>query len=114
MKTEQPQRLSFTRSMTTPISVFLFGTFNALEHVGVSHVSVTKYYSPSLIQISQFGVRAVKMAPETAFPQIYSFHMTPRCPVSHLEHELIDSLKSTIRESLRPCVTLVLIVSAQP
>jgi len=41
--------------------------------------------------------------------------MAPGVPVSHLEHELIDSLKSTIRGTSRPtfCVTMVLIVNCQ-
>jgi hypothetical protein len=39
IKTRQPR---FTRSTTTPISVSLFGMLNAFEHVGVSHVIVTK------------------------------------------------------------------------
>jgi hypothetical protein len=42
IKTKQPQRPSFTRSTTTPISVSLFGMLNALELVGVGHVIMTK------------------------------------------------------------------------
>jgi len=41
IKTKQPQRPSFTRSNTTPISMSLFGMLNALELVGVGHVIVT-------------------------------------------------------------------------
>lgn len=42
IKTKQPQRPSFTRSTTTPISVSLFGILNALELVGGGHVIMTK------------------------------------------------------------------------
>jgi hypothetical protein len=42
IKTKQPQRQSFTRSTTTPISMSLFGMLDALELVGVGHVIMTK------------------------------------------------------------------------
>ena len=46
---------SFTRSTTTPISASLLGIIDAFEHVGVSHVVMTKDYSLRLTGFSQFG-----------------------------------------------------------